>query len=328
MLSHTQCGHPQRRVSCPHTKCGVLCGPCFSLSFAAMKKFFPIAYVLLIILGMVWGSSFILIKRGLETFSPIHIGAYRMFAAGIVLLPIFIVWLPKAKVKNYKWFFLSGLLGNGLPAVMFSIAQTQLSSSVTGALNSLTPMFALLVGVVVYRLPFDRSKILGVLVGLSGALALILLGEKSEIQGDLAYSALVILAALFYGINLNLIKEKFAESKPMVIAAFPIVFMAIPAFFILLFTGFFEQVSFQGQAGESLGAISLLAIFGSALSLIAFNHLIQITNAVFASLTTYIIPIVALMWGVWDGESLNIYQIGGMCLILLGVVLVRMQQKK
>lgn len=293
-----------------------------------MKKFFPVAYVLLIVLGAVWGSSFILIKRGLETFSPLHIGAYRMFAAGIVLLPIFILWLPKAKKHNYKWFFLSGLLGNALPAVMFSIAQTQLSSSVTGALNSLTPMFALLVGVVVYKIPLDRSKILGVVIGLTGALALILLGNNAEYKANILYALLVILAALFYGINVNLIKEKFAESKPMVIAAFPIVFMAIPSFFILLFTGFFEQVSFEGEALESLGAISLLAVFGTALSLIAFNHLIQITNAVFASLTTYIIPIVALMWGLMDGESLNVFQIGGMGLILLGVILVRMNQKK
>ncbi|MHB1279605.1 MAG: DMT family transporter [Bacteroidia bacterium] len=293
-----------------------------------MKKFFPIAYVLLIVLGAVWGSSFILIKRGLDTFSPLHIGAYRMFAAGVVLLPIFLIWLPKAKRTNFKWFFLSGLLGNALPAVMFSIAQTQLSSSVTGALNSLTPMFALLVGVVVYKIPLDRSKILGVVIGLSGALALILLGNNAQYKADFMYALLVILAALFYGINVNLIKEKFAESRPMVIAAFPIVFMAIPSFFILLFTGFFEQVSFEGKAFESLGAISLLAVFGTALSLIAFNHLIQITNAVFASLTTYIIPIVALMWGVMDGESLNAFQIGGMGLILLGVILVRMNQKK
>lgn len=288
-----------------------------------MKKFFPIAYVLLIVLGIIWGSSFILIKRGLLTFSPVEVASLRLFIAGIALLPIFIINLPKSKRKNYGWFFLSGLIGNGLPAILFSIAQTHLSSSVTGALNSLTPMFALIVGVVVYRLPLDRSKILGVVIGLCGALALVLLGNKSEFRGDLAYAGLVILAALFYGINVNLIKEKFALSRPMVIAAFPIVFMAIPSFFFLLQSGTFDNMSFEGQALESLGALTLLAVFGTALSLIAFNHLIQITNAVFASLTTYIIPVVALMWGVWDGESLTVYQVMGMGLILLGVLLVR-----
>ncbi|MDX5319751.1 MAG: DMT family transporter [Bacteroidota bacterium] len=288
-----------------------------------MKKFFPLAYVLLIVLGMIWGSSFILIKRGLQAFEPVQVGSLRIFIAGLVLLPVFIQWLPKAKKHNYKWFALSGLLGNGLPAILFAIAQTHLSSSIAGALNSLTPMFALLVGVIVYKLPFDRSKSLGVGVGLLGALALILLGEKANFKGDLAYASLVIIAALFYGINVNLIKEKFAESKPMVIAAFPIVFMAIPAFFVLLGTGFFSLDFTDTQALKSLGAIAILAIFGTALSLVAFNHLIQMTNAVFASLTTYIIPIVALLWGVWDGETMTLPQIGGMALILIGVLLVR-----
>lgn len=277
---------------------------------------------------MIWGSSFILIKRGIEAFSPLQVGAFRLMMAGIVLLPIFIIWLPKAKKKNYGWFFLSGLLGNGLPAVLFSLAQTQLSSSIAGALNSLTPMFALLIGVLVYKIPMDRNKILGVVVGLLGALALILLGEKAQFRGDLAYASLVILAALLYGINVNLIKEKFSESKPMVIAAFPIVFMAIPSFFILLFTGYFEINLFEGQALESAGALTILAVFGTAISLIGFNYLIQMTNAVFASLTTYIIPIVALMWGVWDGETITLYQIGGMVLILLGVLLVRKKSVK
>jgi drug/metabolite transporter (DMT)-like permease len=293
-----------------------------------MKRFFPIAYVLLVILGVIWGSSFILIKRGLVTFSPLHVGTYRLFAAGLVLLPIFISNWTKVNKKNFKWFFLSGLIGNGLPAVMFATAQTHLSSSVSGTLNALTPMFALLIGVVVYKLPLDRSKILGVVVGLIGAITLIVMGEGSELKGDLAYSFLVIMAALMYGVNVNIIKEKFALSRPMVIAAYPIVFMAIPAFFILLFTGFFQQVSFSGQALESLGAITLLAALGTALSLVAFNHLIQLTNAVFASLTTYIIPIVAVSWGLWDGEILTPWQLVGMVLILIGVVLVRMQRKK
>ncbi|MBI1221807.1 MAG: EamA family transporter [Bacteroidetes bacterium] len=292
-----------------------------------MKKFFPIAYVLLIVLGMIWGSSFILIKRGLVAFSPVQVGALRLFIAGIVLLPVFLSWYGKANKRNFGWFMLSGLLGNGLPAILFAVAQTHLSSSVTGALNSLTPMFALLVGVLVYKIPFDRSKLLGVLVGLAGALALILLGHHSRPAGDLGYSMFVIIAALLYGINVNLIKEKFSESKPMVIAAFPIVFMAIPSFLFLVFSNFFTEALFEPQALQSLGAISLLAVFGTALSLVAFNHLIQLTNAVFASLTTYIIPIVALMWGIWDGEVLTIYQIGGMGLILLGVLLVRKKGK-
>ena len=293
-----------------------------------MKRFFPIAYVLLIGLGIIWGSSFILIKRGLESFGPLHVGTYRLFAAGVVLLPIFLLNWKHVNKKNLKWFFLSGLLGNGIPAVLFATAQTQLSSSVTGTLNALTPMFALLTGVLVYKLPLDKSKILGVVVGLVGSIMLILLGENSSFRGDFLYASMIILAALMYGININLIKEKFALSRPMVIAAYPIVFMAIPSFFILLFTDFFSQVKFSGQELESLGALTLLAVLGTALSLVAFNHLIQITNAVFASFNTYIIPIVAILWGLWDGETLTAWQVGGMALILAGVILVKRKTNK
>ncbi len=293
-----------------------------------MKKVFALAYVLLVVLGIIWGSSFILIKRGLLSFTPLEVGAYRMFAAGIVLLPVFVIWLPKSKRQNFKWFFVSGLVGNGLPAVMFALAQKHITSSMAGVLNSLTPLFALLVGLVVYRLPFDRSKLLGVMVGLVGAMVLILFRPGADVAGSLAYSFLVILAAFFYGVNINLIKEKFAESRPMVIAAFPIVFMAIPSFFILMSTGFFSKLSLHGQVGESLGYLSILAIVGTALSLVLFNRLIQLTNAVFASLTTYIIPVVALGWGLVDGEDVGWMQVAGLLLILTGVLMVRKKGTK
>lgn len=288
-----------------------------------MKKYFSLSYVLLIGLGMIWGSSFILIKRGLLAYTPLQVGAYRMFAAGVVLLPIFLFYFKQTKKSDFKWFFVSGLLGNGLPAIMFAVAQTHLSSSVAGVLNALTPLFALLIGLVAYKLPVDKAKIAGVVIGLFGALSLILFGDQAEVRADIFYSLLLVLASFFYGINVNLIKEKFGESRPMVIAAFPIVFMAIPCFFILLFTGFFDRVSMEGQAFESLGYITLLALFGTAFSLIAFNRLIQMTNAVFASLTTYIIPVIALMWGILDGEEIGIIQVIGLGLILAGVLLVR-----
>lgn len=282
-----------------------------------------ISYVILVMLALVWGSSFILMKKGLESFQPIQIAAYRMFSAGIVLLPIFIFWFDKAKKKNYKWFFLSGLLGNALPAFMFSYAQTRLSSSLAGTLNALTPLFALLIGIVVFKLPMSFWKITGVLLGFGGALLLILMRPgDTALSGDLGYVMLLVLAAFFYGINVNIIKEKLSESRPMVVAAFPIVFMAIPATFILFFNGFFQSLHFSGNQLQSLGYLTLLSVFGTALSLIAFNRLIQMTNAVFASYTTYLMPIVALLWGVADGEEVNLWQILGLISILIGVLVV------
>lgn len=287
-----------------------------------MKAYSPLAYVLLIVLGFVWGSSFILIKIGLKNFTPIEVAAMRLFSAGVVLLPIFIGWYSQAKKKNFKWFLLSGILGSGLPAFMFAFAQTKLSSSITGSLNAMTPLFALLVGLVVFKIEVNWTKWLGVLTGLIGALMLILLKTGAQVSGDLQYAAVVVCAAMFYGININIIKQKFAESRPMVIAAFPTVFMSVPALVILLSDGFFTKYHFTGPHLESLLAVCTLGIVGTALALVAFNRLIQLTNAVFSSFTTYLIPVVALFWGVLDREQVNLWQILGLFFILGGVLLV------
>lgn len=287
-----------------------------------MKAHSSLAYVLLVVLGIIWGSSFILIKIGLKSFDPLEVAALRLFSAGLVLLPIFIGWYSQAKKKNFKWFVFSGLLGSGLPAFMFAFAQTKLSSSITGSLNAMTPLFALLVGLIIFKLEVSPSKWIGVIVGLIGALMLILLKGGTQVSGDLKYAAVVVCAAMFYGININIIKQKFAESRPMVIAAFPTVFMSIPAFAILLGGGFFTKYNFEGEVMTGLLAICALGVVGTALALVAFNRLIQMTNAVFSSFTTYLIPVVALFWGVLDGEEINLWQIFGLVMILLGVLLV------
>ncbi|TNE81296.1 MAG: DMT family transporter [Bacteroidetes bacterium] len=287
-----------------------------------MKAYSPQAYLFLIVLGFVWGSSFILIKIGLRNFTPIEVAAMRLLSAGVVLLPIFIGWYSQAKKKNFKWFVLSGLLGSGLPAFMFAFAQTKLSSSITGSLNAMTPLFALLVGLLVFKLEVNWTKWLGVLSGLIGALMLILLKSGAQVSGDLKYAAVVVCAAMFYGININIIKQKFAESRPMVIAAFPTVFMSVPALAILLSDGFFTKYNFTGAHLQSLIAVCTLGIVGTALALVAFNRLIQMTNAVFSSFTTYLIPVIALFWGMMDGEQVNLWQIVGLFFILGGVLLV------
>jgi len=290
------------------------------------KRF--IEYTILIVLGIVWGSSFILMKKGLLSFKPIEIAAYRMFIAGLVLLPIFIHYFKKVPRHAFKYFFLAGLIGNALPAFMFVFAQTRLSSSVTGALNALTPLFTLSIGLFVYKIKLGINKTLGVVIGLIGAAMLILLAEGSKISGDIGYALLIVLAALFYGININIIKQKLSDRRPMVVAAFPIVFMALPCFFVLLFSGFFNRSFQSDQTLESLMFISILGVFGTALSLIAFNRLIQMSSAVFASSTTYIIPIIALFWGLLDHEKVNVWQLTGLALIITGIVLVNMRTRK
>lgn len=279
------------------------------------------SYFLLAILALFWGSSFILMKEGLKFYDNFQLAAFRISLAGLVLLP-FIRWRDlKVKREDWKFLFISGLLGNAIPAFLFATAQIKISSSLSGALNSLTPLFVLIVGLLFVGVPFNRYKLWGVLIGLAGALML-LLNKGVEINADdLKFSGLIIIATLCYGINVNIIKYRLFEYRPLTVAALPLGFMAIITLSILAFIGFPIELQ-ETQALRSVSAISILAVVGTALSLVLFNRLIQQTNAVFASSVTYLIPIVALIWGFADGESINMLQVLGLITVLFAIRII------
>lgn len=287
--------------------------------FRRDHPFFP--YLILLVLSFIWGSSFILMKRGLEVFSPVQVGAYRLSIAGLALLPIVIQhWGPLLKSK-LKYFFIVGLVGNGIPAFLFATAQTKLNSSTAGALNALTPLFTLLIGVWLFQNRLTLSKTLGVIIGLMGALILILLRANGLAEPHWAYGLLIVLATVMYGTSVNTVGKYLREVRPMVTAAVPLVLAATPSVFILFSTDFVQRFD-QPGAWIALGYISILGLLGSAASLVAFNKLIQITSPIFASTTTYLMPIVALFWGLLDGEALGWPQFLGMLSILIGIWLV------
>lgn len=287
--------------------------------FRRDHPFFP--YLILLVLSFIWGSSFILMKRGLEIFSPVQVGAYRLSIAGLALLPVVIRhWNPTLKPK-LRYFLIVGLVGNGIPAFLFSTAQTKLNSSTAGALNALTPLFTLILGVFLFATKLTTSKVIGVLVGLAGALILILLKANGLAEPYWAYGLLIVLATLMYGTSVNTVGKYLKEVRPTVTAAVPLVLVAGPAL-VLLFTTDFMQRMHQPGAWIALGYISILGLIGSAASLVAFNKLIQMTSPIFASTTTYLMPIVALFWGLLDGEAMGWPQILGMLSILVGIWLV------
>lgn len=260
-------------------------------------------------------------KRGLEIFSPVQVGAYRLSIAGLALLPVVIRhWNPTLKPK-LRYFLIVGLVGNGIPAFLFSTAQTKLNSSTAGALNALTPLFTLILGVFLFATKLTTSKVIGVLVGLAGALILILLKANGLAEPYWAYGLLIVLATLMYGTSVNTVGKYLKEVRPTVTAAVPLVLVAGPAL-VLLFTTDFLQRMHQPGAWIALGYISILGLIGSAASLVAFNKLIQMTSPIFASTTTYLMPIVALFWGLLDGEAMGWPQILGMLSILVGIWLV------
>ena len=276
-------------------------------------------WFLLIMLGSVWGSSFILMQLGLKGVNSIQLGALRILFAGVFLLLIGFKHI--AKIPSYKWKYiaLTSLCGTFLPAFLFAIALKHIDGSISSILNSLTPLNTLLIGLLIFGLSVQRRQIFGVLLGFIGCVLLIVFGDSDNKTQNYMYAILIAVASLFYGLNVNLIKNYLSDLKPLTISVGNFTIMFIPALIILYNTGFFEIVS-NIETQRALSFIAILGVIGTGLSNILFFKLIQISSPVFASSTTYIIPVVAFILGfIFMGETLNIIQAFGVLIVLLGV---------
>ncbi len=277
------------------------------------------AWLLLLLLALVWGSSFLLIKKGLLAFSPDQLAAIRIASAGFVLLP-FILHRFKT-VRPYHWIRLLsvGLVGSFIPAFLFAFAQTQLPSGVTGVLNTFTPLATLMLGVFLFKQSVRPQGWLGVLIGLAGTLVLVTASTNGEFEFNL-YGLLIILATVCYGLNLNLIKHQIPDLGALTITGVSLFIVAPAALvYLLLGTPFIEQVTTQPETWFPLSAIMALGIFGTAGALVIFNTVVKLTDTTFSSSVTYLIPMVALMLGVLDGEPFLAAHAAGMAAILIGV---------
>lgn len=280
------------------------------------------AWGFLIILALVWGSSFILIKRGLEVYSPGEVGALRIVFAGMVLLPLSLPRLKGLNKRQVKNLVIVGLVGSFIPAFLFAKAQTQLSSSLTGVFNAMTPLFVVIIGALFFKSRITRRNAIGLVIAFIGVVILLMVkeggfGNFSEIN---VYVFLVLLACACYGLNLNIIKYRFVELKPVAITAISLS-IVLPLALIFLFTS--TQFSFKilhvEGAVQAAGYIAILGIVGTALALILFNVMVKVATPVFASSVTYLIPIVAIMWGLLDGEVLLAGHYFGIIAVVFGV---------
>ncbi|MBD79141.1 MAG: EamA family transporter [Crocinitomicaceae bacterium] len=283
----------------------------------------------LAVLAIVWGSSFILMKRGLEFYSSIQVAEYRLFVAGISLLPIALRHLNKfpKKRKQQLGILFVALFGNFFPAFLFAEAQTKLPSGVTGMLNSLVPLFALIIGLIVFRTKSGINQFLGVALGLVGAITLIYFTSNGELGNiPFSYSLMVVSATVCYAISVNTIKAWLHEVPSVLITAFAFVFLG-PFVTVGLFVEDFWSLPFSSTAHMgALGYLTILGVVGTGAAVLLFNQLIKFTSALFASSVTYLIPIVALAWGILDGESISLFQLAGLLLILGGVYLVSVRK--
>ena len=296
-----------------------------TLTRSALKKArhhpTALSWLLLVLLGLVWGSSFILIKRGLTAFSPAEVGALRIASASVFLVPVALPALRKLSRRHLKLLAFIGLFGSLGPAFLFAFAQTQLSSSVTGILNAVTPLNVLLLGSAFFGRTITRPEIMGLGAGLLGTIILTLAGSTHGLGGINYYALLIIAASVCYGFNTNIIKNYLSDLKPTVITSVSLLLAGPPAVIYLFGASDFTHQVSSGTVWWPLAAITLLGVVGTALALIVFNKLVQIRTAVFASSVTYLVPVVAIVWGVLDGESLSYLHFLGMGAILGGVYL-------
>jgi drug/metabolite transporter (DMT)-like permease len=285
-------------------------------------------WVLLIGLALVWGSSFILMKKGLVGLSPLQMGSLRTVFTGIFLFIIGAFQLKTIPKDKWKWIAASGFCGTFFPAFLLAFAETEIDSSITSILNSLVPLFTLILGIFIFNLFITKSQIFGVLLGLSGTILLI--SENFSLHPDKNnyYSILVVITSLLYAVNVNIIKTKLQNLKPLQIAVGNFAIITPFAFIILIKSSFFNiEFLSTSTAQTSIGYIAILAIFGTALAKIYFNQLVQISSPVFASSVTYLIPLVAILWGILDGENLTSLQLVAFLIIAFGVYLVNKRKK-
>lgn len=285
-------------------------------------------WVYLVILSLIWGSSFILIKKGLVGLTPVQLGSFRILFTSFFLLLIGWKSLLTIEKASWKWIIISGVLGTGIPVYLFAYAETEIDSSIASILNSGVPLLTLILGLILFGARFVKKQLLGILLGLTGSIALILIGAQVNPDQNYWYALLVILATLLYAINVNIIKYHMQSISAMAIATGNFVFIFIPALLLLISTGFFTSETIQNpEVQTSLGYILILAILGTAVAKVMFNKLVQISDPVFASSVTYLMPLISVMWGILDGEKFTLLQLAASLIIILGVYLANAKRK-
>lgn len=280
-----------------------------------------INWTILLLLSLIWGSSFILMKRGLDVFTSSQVAGLRMFIAFLFVIPFSFKYVKSSDRKNWRQFFFIGLCGNFIPAFLFTAAETGISSSLTGMLNALTPFFTLLIGILIFKSKISADKITGIVIGLAGAIGLLIPEKFSDLEININYGGYVIIATVFYGMSVNLIRQYAGNYHSITTACWAMLLVGPFGGIYLLFTDFSSAVN-HPLFWSSLGYVAILAIGGTALSVMLFNLLVKNTGTLFSSSVTYLIPIVAILWGIFDGEEIYLRQILSIFVILGGVYLL------
>jgi drug/metabolite transporter (DMT)-like permease len=279
-------------------------------------------WVYLIALSFIWGSSFILMKKALLGLSPIQVGGLRIVITAIFLLLIGFKRLLKIKRRHWYYLTLNGFVGTFFPSFLFAYAVEKIDSSVASILNSLTPLNTLIFGALLFGFGFRKRQLIGVLIGLVGTILLILKGAEVNPTQDYFYASFILLSSVGYALNVNILKKYLHDLDALSITVGNFFLLIVPALIVLWFTDFSQTFEVNNESLKGLLFLTILAVIGTGVAKIMFNRLIQISNPIFSSSVTYLIPIVAISWGIFDGEKVTLMQFGSGFIILFGVYLV------
>lgn len=277
-------------------------------------------WLYLFVLSLIWGSSFILIKRGLVGLTAIQVGSFRIIFAALFLLIVGFNSLKKISRRQWKFVAITSLFGTFGPAFLFAIAETEVDSSIVAILNSLTPLNTLVLGILAFGIQFQKRQVLGVFIGLVGCLLLVLSGASAHPRQNYYYVGLVVIATLCYAINVNLIKKYLSDLNSLSITTGNFTVLLLPALIILSFTDIPQRINID-LTQHSIFFVMILGVLGTGIANVLFFKLIQMSSPVFATSVTYLIPIVAFFWGLLDNEMLTPIQFFGAFIILIGVYL-------
>lgn len=278
-------------------------------------------WVFLALLSLIWGSSFILIKKGLVGLSPLQLGSLRIIFSSIFLLLIYWKRVYTINFFEWKWIFISAFIGSFFPAFLFAFAETEIDSSVASVLNSIVPLNTLIIGVLIFNIKSSAKQFMGVFIGFIGATLLIISGININPDQNYLYAGLVIICSFLYALNVNIIKKYLQHMSAVTLAVghFSVIFA--PAILIFYFSDFRITSLHSAEVQLSIFYVLILALFATAIAKVLFNKLIQISSPVFASSVTYSMLIVSILWGLVDGEKFSIYQLLSTLVIVLGILL-------
>ena len=286
--------------------------------------------LILVILAIIWGSSFILMKKGLRSYTAFEITLYRILVVFIVFIPLCIKKFTSLSKKDFLIISLTGLIGSAIPYFLFIKAQTFIDSSLNGILNSITPLFTILFGTLLFNQKFNLKTVIGVVTGLVGAMGLIITANGGDLSlNALIYSLLPLAGSACYALNLNIIKIYLSNTSAVLITGVSFFIIGPISGILLVYqTEFLNQIIHNDTNQINLIYITVLGVIGTGFAVWLFNLLIKETSSVFASSVTYLIPIVAIIWGIIDGEGFSIFEAIFCFVIFAGVYLIRQSPQK